>query len=346
MPFVSSSWADASFLNVEVIDPIDADPFLEKRHGYYYHHSSTTTAAAAAAAPAASKLDPEIVLKMRPERMEEEEDDDDDDDDDDDGMLNDCEESDIDVDQDLEGDLKGADIHNADREEDKDSGYLSDIAGAGADAEARGAHKRGTIGTAYQYHRVFGEGRNDVSGDEEEEKEEEEEERLGIEKLTQGILALQLDTINNNNNNNNNNCCSHRADVSRTKLKFPNLEYGYQGPPPSPSWPPSSPLCRRRSETESVSSSCTTTTTPVLEQNNGVTVRGSYVVIKMPKNREPVVTMPKGFSSVAVILPSITTTAAAAGESDDIEEKEVRKKRSSGNLKNVEETDVSPKKRR
>lgn len=313
MPFVSLSWANASFLNVKIVDSIDADPFLEKRHD-----DRLSTAAAA------SLLDAEAVLRMRPERIEEDEDD---------GMLSDCEESDTDTDQGLDGDdygdLESVDIHNADVE-DNDSGYFLDApgVGAGAGTEARagagGAQKAETIGAAYQDHKMFGESQNSVSGD--------EEERQRIEKLTQGIMALQLDTSNTNDT------CSHRVDISKTKSTFLNLEYGYQGPPPSPSW-----LSSPRSETESISSSSTATSisTLVNTQNNGVTVRGSYVIIKMPKNREPVVTMPEGFSSVAIMLSS-----TAVEESDDVEEKEVGKKRSSGSLKTVEGPGVSPKKRR
>ncbi|KAG0282754.1 hypothetical protein BGZ96_000150 [Linnemannia gamsii] len=318
MPFVSLSWANASFLNVEVVDSIDADPFLEKRHDD--HHSTTA---------AAALLDTESVQKMRPERIGEDEEDDE--------MLSDCEESDTDTDQGLTddgyGDFESVDIHN-DGVEHKYGGCLSDTAGVGAGAG--GALKTGTIGVAYQDHKVFGEERNGISGDE-------EEERLRIEKLTQGILALQLETSNNNNNNNNTH--SHRVHIAKIESTTSpnNLEYGYRGPPPSPSW-----LSLPRSETESVSSSSSTaasssstTSTLLTTQNNGVTVRGTYVIIKMPKNRESVVTMPEGFSSVAVVLPSTTVEV-----SDDVEEKEFGMKRSSESLKTVEGTGVSPKKRR
>ncbi|KAF8942447.1 hypothetical protein BGZ47_006471 [Haplosporangium gracile] len=318
MPFVSHSWASASFLDAEVIAPVDADPFFEKRDLLQLHQliiADTAQRQQEFKKLGSSPLKTEWRMRLDP--MDEDE------------MVSDHggddedEDIDVNVDIDCDGDSACEIVSAGDKDEDN----LSDAGGAGARAEgAGGVLSMDTVSTSYKTLSDGGDRIRVCSKDE----------GLGIDKLAQRISALRLFSTRTHNNING------IAIAAMNRVPFPDLEYGPYDPPPSPSGSLSAEDSFVATTTSSVSASISADAAQSAA-NNDVTVKGSLVIIKMPKIRAPVV-MPEKFSSVAVIMPA--PAPAAIADQPDVEEGgEVGQKRNSKSLKHAEEASSSKKRR-
>lgn len=195
----------------------------------------------------------------------------------------------------------------------------------------------------------------------------------GIDKLAQGVSTLKLRCSHAHRN------VSDAAIAAMNRALFPVLERGYQGPPPSPSSPSStfSPRVKDKlvlsaatatATAATASNSASSVTQAHAPENNGVTVKGSLVVIKLPKTTRTVV-MPKGHTFASILLPPTSLTTAEEDpfqvdedgfevekERAEVEEEGVEveeevgaagQKRSSASLKSDEDdSSLSAKKRR
>ncbi|KAG0063601.1 hypothetical protein BGZ89_009760 [Linnemannia elongata] len=362
MPFISHSWTSASFLDVEAVAPKEADPFFEKRDVAQLQKLMAAISnqrqefkqqmefkklgsplKAALRVPHDSMVDDDMVSDH----------DSDCDDEDEDG---DCKSmcsiddaantnphaSDIDVAADVAADT--------DHEKKKDQVPLLSKVGEGA-----GAPRAKIVGTATHGRTTLAKKSGaqtccycSKAGQ-------------GIDKLAQGVSTLQL------------HCSRVHFHALRKiddtvigamkRVTYPVLKRGYKGPPPSPS--SSSSTLSPRSEDKSVSSaadsdsdsdsdSVASVAQAPTPENNAVTIKGSLVVIKLPKTIRTVV-MPKGHTSVTVLLPPTTLTTAME-DSSQVEEEGVEaeeeggaagQKRSSVSLTSDEDdASLSAKKRR
>ncbi|KAF9339583.1 hypothetical protein BGZ91_005430 [Linnemannia elongata] len=366
MPFISHSWTSASFLDVEAVAPKEADPFFEKRDLAQLQKLMAAITnqrlefkqqmefkklgsplKAALRVPHDSMVDDDMVSDHDSDCDDEVED-------------GDCKSmcsiddaantnphaSDIDLAADVAADT--------DHEKKKDQVPLLSNVGEGAGApraEIVGTAAHGTTTLAKEngaqtccYCSKTGQ---------------------GIDKLAQGVSTLQLH-------------CSRvhfhalrkiddTAIAAMKRVTYPVLERGYQGPPPSPSSPSStlSPRAEDKlvssavasdsdSDSATNSDSAASVTQAPTPENNAVTVKGSLVVIKLPTTTRTVV-MPKGHTSVTVLLPPTTLTTAME-DSSQVEEVGVEaeeeggaagQKRSSVSLTSDEDdASLSAKKRR
>ncbi|KAF9149647.1 hypothetical protein BG015_008555 [Linnemannia schmuckeri] len=321
MPFVSHSWASASFLDAEVIAPIDADPFFENR-GLLQLHQLTAAVTAQRQQEfkklGSSPLKSELRVRLDPMDEDEMVSDQDSDDEDEDIGVN--------VDGDCDGD-SACEIVDAEK---KDGDNSPDAGGAGTEG-AEGVLSMGTVSTAYKPLSEGGDRTRDCSKDEE----------LGIDKLAQRISELKLfGTCTSSNINSIARNINDIAINAMNRVPFPDLENGHYGPPPSPSV---RPCAEDTSVATTTSSKSASTDSAQSAGKNGVTVKGSLVIIKIPNNRASVV-MPEKFSSVTVIMPA--PAPAATADHPEVEEGgEVGQKRNSESLKNAEETSSSKKRR-
>ncbi|KAF9145813.1 hypothetical protein BGX30_006585 [Mortierella sp. GBA39] len=311
MPFISHSWSSASFLDVETVAPKESDPFFEKRD---LAQLQKLMVAITKQRLEFKKLDCPLKTVLRVFR---------------DPMSDDDMVSDHDNDsngEDEDGDCKNmglvddaantkpdatsdADAASLTDHEKKDQVTLSNV-GKGA-----GALKAENVGTAAH-------GTTTLSKEKGAQSCNCYKVGQGIDKLAQGVSTLKLR-------------CSHAhlhahfkvndaTIAAMSRVPFPVLECGYQGPPPSPSSPSVtlSPLAEDMfvpSTTTAASDSATSVAQAPTPQINGVTVKGSLVVIKLPKTTRTVV-MPKGHTSVSILLPPTTLTAAEEDPSQVDEE--------------------------
>ncbi|KAF9131028.1 hypothetical protein BGW39_002339 [Mortierella sp. 14UC] len=162
MPFVSHPWTSASFLNVGIIDPIDADPFLEKRND---NATTTTTTCKGFGA-----LLMDSMVKIRPETF-----------------------SDFDSDSDSEDDAndfdrKGEDLDETD-DSSEDEGWRAGYhPAAAANAAGRVDRRLGSVGGYCWLYQDQTHARR---------KNDNDDTMEVIEKLVLGISALRLEALSN-----------------------------------------------------------------------------------------------------------------------------------------------------
>ncbi|KAF9543161.1 hypothetical protein EC957_001223 [Mortierella hygrophila] len=305
MPFTSHSWTSASFLDVEAVAPNESDPFFEKRD---LAQLQKLMVAITKQRQEFKKLGCPLktVLRVFRDPMSDDDmvsghnNDSDDEDEDGDcksmGLVNDAANTKADVTTD-------ADAASDTDHEKKDQVALSNV-GGGA-----GAPKAENVGTATHSTTNLSKKRGAQSCN---------CYKVGqrIDKLAQGVSTLKLR-------------CSHAhlhahfkvndaTIAAMSRVPFPVLECRYQGPPPSPS-SPSVTLSSLAEDKLVPSDSAASIAQAPTPQNNGVTVSGSLVVIKLPKTTRTVV-MPKGHTSVSILLPPTTPTTAEEDPSQVDEE--------------------------
>ncbi|KAG0277710.1 hypothetical protein BGZ95_005487 [Linnemannia exigua] len=214
MPFVSHSWASASFLNVGIIDPIDADPFLEKRPDTT---STTTTTTTTNSSPSSSSSSITIntsttayastgstlalknvgllfmdttMVKMRPEMYSDFDSDSDDEDEADDGNDYDCERGRENLNKADDGSESEGEEEVEEEEEEGVGYYLGGMGTVGPHrfrtADHYGYNDYGIVQEQRPHpHRGYGANGSEGEGSLEE-----------VDELVQGISALKLGTQN------------------------------------------------------------------------------------------------------------------------------------------------------
>lgn len=230
---------------------------------------------------------------------------------------------------------------NANADADVDTDHEKKDQGTLSNGEGAGAPKAETVGTAAHDTTTLSKERGAQTCDCSKIGQ-------GIENLAQGVSTLKLR-------------CSHThrkvndaAIAAMNRVLFPALEREHQNPPSSPL-----STLSPRAEDKFVPSAVTATAASdsaasvaqaPAPQNNGVTIKGSLVVIKLPKTTRTVV-MPKGHTFVSILLPPTSLTAAEEDPSHvgEVEEEggAAGEKRSSVSLKSDEDdASLSAKKRR
>ncbi|KAG9063575.1 hypothetical protein KI688_004460 [Linnemannia hyalina] len=345
MPFISHSWTSASFLDVEAVVPNESDPFFEKRD---LAQIQKLMVAITTQRLELKKLGCPLKTVLRGFRDPMSDDD----------MVSDHDNDSDDEDED--GDCKSMGLvdgaastkldttTDADAASDTDHEKKDQVALLNG-GEGAGEPKAENVGTVAHGTTNLSKGRGAQScncykvGQ-------------GIDKLAQGVLTLKLR-------------CSHAhlhahfrvndaTIAAMNRIPFPVLEHGYQGPPPSPSSPlvTLSPLAEDKfapSTTTASSDSVASVAQAPTPQNNGVTLKGSLVVIKLPKTSRTVV-MPKGHIPVSILLPPNTLTTAEKNpslvyeEGVEVEEEgeATGQKRSSISLKSSQDDASSSAKKR